>query len=220
MTLLQFKNLCKVCGCQDLPDGIIVIKIYPNNVFLQPTMAVWRTTQQLSSAVWYELGPRFESRLRHVCIWYRSSYYWFNIISESRVHPRSTKQGRTYVWNTSPLTWSQYRKQFRRKADEKKWISSEMFIVELVLSNCAQTIQNFVCIKWSSLFTWFQSKVRRRNTLRQNHLQLQSSLIHPVGADSMKWLLQKIKTLQARFQTKQLFTRASWPRWQHAWIEI
>ena len=39
--------------------------------------------------------------------------------NESRVHPRATKQSRTKVWNTSPLTWSQNRKQFRRKADEK-----------------------------------------------------------------------------------------------------
>ena len=48
------------------------------------------------------------------------------IVSESKVHPTATKQGRTKVLNMSPLTWSKHRKQFQRMADEEKklfWLS-------------------------------------------------------------------------------------------------
>ena len=62
--------------------------------------------------------------------WYMPPFCWViyllaqpevaHQLQQKKSLPTTTKEGCTKVWNMSPLTWSQHRKQFQRKADEEK----------------------------------------------------------------------------------------------------
>ena len=51
----------------------------------------------------------------------------FSKAPESRAHPRATQKGFNKCGGTSPCQWSQHRKKFQRKTDNKKVPLCELY---------------------------------------------------------------------------------------------
>ena len=112
---------------------------------------------------------KFKQRQTGVCINIKE-FIWTNlsidncspnIIVRIKSPPQSCKEGLHQVWNTSLPSWSQHRKQFRRRVDEKKVFLGCKFSSRSKSLNCD-------CHQIESISHFFSGQNKTGNKVSEN----------------------------------------------------